>query len=174
MKLLKEYIRTCLLENDRSEWKPMKVRPAEGAEWAQEQWGEGPFLRFGRWSKHSKIYHGWRTGDEYTHETGISVFPAKFENNTWNIDCKNQTMACKDTASSAYSRLIWRKTEVFLVKGTIVGIGEDGEPLLGDDITLIKKLDCKEVNFPRNHYGHTPEDCDEDKEAELAALRGKK
>lgn len=72
------------------------------------------FIRFGRWSARS-LNHS--TGE---YEAGVSVYPATLQDGVARLQGEDFDIPI----SGIYGRL------TFIVTGTVVGIGSDGEPVL--------------------------------------------
>jgi hypothetical protein len=107
------------------------------------------YIRFGKIPSNnkSKIYRGDALIGE---ENGVSVWECLEYNGTYRLlvpnPCNANAMA--DIDSDLLKSHYYLPKPVFEVEGTVVGIGSDGEPLLGN-ITMIKKLaDDIEQIFP--------------------------
>lgn len=100
------------------------------------------FIRFGLWDKDKEISqifsHNEPTG---TFEKDVSVYEAVYDSQQkeiWRILVPIHVT--EKFFDDLHSHLIYSTEPIFLLSGTVVGYGTDGEPLL-KNITELKQLD---------------------------------
>lgn len=94
------------------------------------------FIRFGNIPKNKRSAK--HASDAILgYEKGVSVWNCTFANDVpFPLLPNNYTESC--VADFFY--LLFSNKPVYLVNGTVIGTGGDGEPLLGKDIHIIKEI----------------------------------
>lgn len=108
-----------------------------------------PFLRLGKWPQDERSLN-FVTGER---EMGVSAFPLRWDTRTekWDIDFAAvddpEVLAEQFVAMIGFGRRVRGDRPLpplFLVDGTVIGFGNDGEPLLRN-VSLMEELDPQDL-----------------------------